>query len=72
MKEPRTICVKCRHYIRFTVSPPRPAWELQQCKALALSEHINPVTGERETATGEKYAYCSGLNHGNCSNYEKT
>lgn len=70
MKEPTTICVKCRHHLSVGKGGVGPPWATHHCRATPLEVSVDPVTGARETATGNRHAYCRGVNKGNCPKYE--
>ena len=76
--KPRTICVKCKYFIRGT----RDAWYDQQCRAVTRPLGIDPVTGRKLYYTqndlgrtyfgADEHPHCRDVNDdGDCSLYEK-
>lgn len=80
MKPPRTICMKCRHLVRFGE---RNVWYNLRCRTIERAQGINPVTGERGYITGreggivmtephDRYEACDRINRdGDCERYEE-
>lgn len=71
---PRTICVKCRHFLHISNStdPDKKEpliWYNCLCQASPSIPYIDPVSGLKAYANGQEYQFCRDVNDGECPKY---
>lgn len=82
LANPRTICVRCKHFLDISGGFNAGVWYNHLCKATPLPVAIDPVDGRTKAygvnAVGtrywvgkeEAYAFCRDINTGDCPKYE--